>query len=185
MFSTAQCKSIGLILDLSIRQMNGRRIVDVVKKQISQWIRQTLEDSEDYFYLYHPEITVPTISRGESLACVNNFNTEGWLFDLVTAVAQTFCVVHDQDADAHKAFLLISDRMQNSNSLRTLKAMQAKYQTDCRFLLCGIGKQYNKSVLNEYASVPNVVVKHLVGPEDLASGLSEFWSKLLEAHGEA
>lgn len=157
MYDTTQCKAIALVFDVSLRHLDGHRILDVVKKQVMIWLRNTLEDSEDYFYFYHPYLSEPTIHRGEAIAAVGNYNTDGWLTDLRGALSQSFWVLAAQDPDAHKHFVFVTDRLQNTDPLKKLFALEKKEQTDSQFILAGIGQHYQKKILDEFANVATIV----------------------------
>jgi hypothetical protein len=174
MFVTARSKAIGLVFDVSLRHLEDRRIIDVVKKQSAEWIGKTLEDSEDAFYLYHPEVVQPTWRRGESMSSIANYSTEGWLGDLQTALVQTFWVIAGQDLDAYRCLILITDRIQDLAPIRKLSLLERREQTNIEFILIGIGKYYQKRVLDG-ASVllPSAKIIHLSSPTEIAACLAE------------
>lgn len=175
MFITAQPKAIGVVFDLSLRHLAGRRIIDTTKKQIMEWMRDGLEELEDCFYLYHPEIIEPTRLRGESIASVGNYVTEGWLVNLRIALAQTFWVLAAQDVDAQKYLILITDRIQDVAPIKKLLLLERREKTEMQLVIVGIGQYYHKHILSDLPAI----VTHLDNPSEL----SKFLFSLGEHHG--
>ena len=172
MFVTAHNKAIGLVLDISLRHLEGQRIVDVVKRQMTEWMRKNFEESEDCFYLYHPQSVEPTRRRGESIAQVANYVTEGWLQNLRTALIQTFWVLVAQDPDAQKHLLFITDRVQDEAPFRKLFLLEQREKTEMQFVLLGIGQYYQRHVLDGFTDLPQVKVAHLKSPSEIVAALS-------------
>lgn len=164
---TAECKAIGLVFDISLRQLDGRRVVDQAKQQMASWLELTLEESEDFFYLYHPDIVEPTVKKGQSLSWLASYSTEGWLHDLRTALAQTYWVLAAQDMDARKGLIFITDRLQDSAPIDRLFLLERRERTGMRFVFVGIGQYYRKAVLDSFANQPTTTVGHLDAPTDL------------------
>lgn len=171
MFITARNKAIGLVFDISLRKSDGRRIVDQVKKQMAEWLQETLEESEDYFYLYHPHLIEPCTNKGSSLSWVAGYTTNGLLGNLRAELMQTYWVISAQDVDAKKSLIFITDRLQSGSEISRLLDIGKRADTDIRFIVIGIGKYYKKSVLDGLSGFPNVVVGNLDKPTELVEFL--------------
>jgi hypothetical protein len=128
------------VFDLSLRHTEqGKRVLDVVKKEMVEYVRRLLE-GEDLFYLYHPQIFEPTENVGQMVSCIDNYETDGWVFDLGYALKQAFFIVAAEDEDMEKTIILITDRLQDTSPITKLLRLERRDQTGCRFVVVSIGQ---------------------------------------------
>ncbi|MHA2428249.1 MAG: hypothetical protein ACXADB_09525 [Candidatus Hermodarchaeia archaeon] len=139
-------KLVGVVLDLSLRHIGGHRIIDTVKKQLVDFVRQYL-GGEDLLYLYHPFVFEPAETIGPIVSSIGNYETDGWVFDLNAALIQTYYILAAEDIDFDKTYLLITDRIQDSAAIDKLFRLEDRDETESRFILVGIGNQYERQVL--------------------------------------
>jgi len=162
---------IGLVLDLSLRHTpKGERIIDVVKRQMVQYVRETIE-GEDLFYLYHPHLLEPTENVGQIVSCIDNYETDGWAFDLESALKVAFYVVSAEDEDMEKKIILITDRLQTPQPVNKLLMLERRDQTGCQIVVVGVGNSYNRTALEAIGGSVRLI--HMDVPVDLCKQLKE------------
>lgn len=172
-------KCVGLIFDVSIRHdINGKRIIDILKKQTIDIIRELLIDGEDYFYLYHPEIQESVLSHAESVCAIGNYNTDGWEFNVNYALRHTLYVLMSDDMTFKKYLILITDRLCDKNAIEKAIFLDKKENIDCHFFVVGIGEFFQKNLFEKTIDLKNVTLIHLNSALDLKSDLFK------EKHGE-
>jgi hypothetical protein len=165
--STTDGRIVGVVLDVSLRHHGGQRVLDSLKTGLVG-IAQGIMQGDDLFYLYHPQIIEPVDDIGVAVGAIGNYETDGWLTDLRHALEQTFYVMAAEDADLEKAFIYITDRTQDNRDLKKLMRTEERDQTDCRFILVGVGQYYKIEALEELAS-ESVSYFHIDDPRDLKS----------------
>lgn len=147
-FDTWHSKVLGVVLDLSLQHAaDGRRILDHVKNAMASYIR-TEFDNDDIVYVYHPEVIEPTIFIGTQVASIQNYETDGWNFDLNFALKQTLYILA-VETNLDKIFLYFTDRMKNASVFKRLLALDKKEDVGCRFVIVGIGNHYNRKDIEE------------------------------------
>lgn len=162
---------LGLALDISLVHIpEGNRVLDVVKKQLIDFTRETME-GEDIFYLYHPELIDPVYDIGKIVSAIGNYETDGWLFDLRYALKLTYYVVAAQDDDAQKMVMFITNRAKDEIATKKLLMLEDRDQSGCQFVFVGIGNSYDRSVLDIVHD--QVTYFHLDQPSDLSDTLLE------------
>ncbi len=165
----SQGRILGIVLDVSLRHHEGRRILDSVKECLVNFVRETLQ-AEDIFYLYHPEIIETVEDVGVIVSAIGNYETDGWLIDLRHALEQTSYVMAAEDEDYERIFLYVTDRVQKNNDLKRILSFEKRDQTGCGFLFIGIGNQYNRDILSLLEEENECVTySHLDDPRDLYS----------------
>ena len=168
-YRTNEGRILGVVLDVSIRPgPTGTRIIDTVKKQLIDFLRETM-DGEDLFYLYHRDIIEPTMTIGSMVGNVGNYETEGWKMDLTNALLQTYFVVAIEDEDYEKAILLVTDRLSDSQSMEKIFKLEDKDEIGCKYLLVGIGDHCQS--FNDYKNRSDVTCLHVDDPKDLKNAL--------------
>ena len=166
-YSTTDGRIVGVVLDVSLRHSGDRRVLDSVKSGLVEMAQEIMQ-GDDLFYLYHPEIVESVDDVGVAVCAIGNYETDGWLIDLRHALQQTFYVMAAEDVDLEKTFVYITDRSQDNKDLKKLLMLEKRDQTDCRFILIGIGQYYNKESLEELTS-ESVSYFHIDDPKDLKS----------------
>lgn len=170
-FTVSQGKILGLVLDISLRHKDNKRILDVVKENLINFVRETMQ-SEDVFYLYHPEVIETVEDLGAMVSAINNYETDGYLINLRHALEQTNYVMLAEYDDQETIFLYITDRVQKNNDLKRVLLLEQRNKTGCKFFFVGIGSQYKKEILSDLDKEnENVTYFHLDKPQDLYSNL--------------
>jgi len=159
-----------LTLDVSLAHIEGQRRLSVVKEQLIDFVRNTME-GEDLFYLYHPEIIEPVYDVGKIVSHIGNYETNGWKFDLRQALKLAYYVMAAQDEDAEKMLLFVTDRIIDRIAIKKLLLVEEREQTDCRFVFVGIGTRYDKLALQ--LTHDQVTYIHLDSASDLNATLLE------------
>lgn len=152
-------KNIALVLHLSTRDHEGKRIVDDVRKSLVRFMRTT--ESEDGFYLYHPQLLDSVYNSGEKTAVLGNYETDGFKFDLGFALKQSLYVA--ARGDEEKVLILVTDSFLASDlmSLKKVMVLNRKEALDCKVLVVGVGEKYDKAQLTEYAAqTPELAYLH-------------------------
>jgi len=135
-------KVIGIVLDCSLRhEADGKRLVDNVKKSLIEFVK-TLENGLDSFYLYHPELYELTDHRGEQVCSIGNYQTDGRLFNVETALKQTLAVLCLEE-DADKYLFLITDR--SFHNMNKIRKIADKTHIEAEICLIFIGKDIETS----------------------------------------
>jgi hypothetical protein len=167
-YVTNIARVLGTTLDVSLMHTNGRRTLDVVKKELVDFVREVM-DGEDLFYLYHPDLVDPVYDVGKMVSAIGNYETDGWVFDLRYALKLTYYVIAGEDEDAEKMLLFITDRAQDEVAIDKILTLKKREDSDCRFVFVGIGRHYCKDLLNR----SEVTYIHLDDPADLNQILLE------------
>lgn len=128
------------MLDLSLgRTPDGKkRVIDVVLKQLIEFVRETMEE-EDLLYVYEPESLGVHETRGNQISAIANFETDGYKIDLPYALKQTLYIIAAEDAK--RSICLITDRTspEQVSAIKKASKLNDKDDWDCRFLVIGIG----------------------------------------------
>jgi hypothetical protein len=166
-FDTWNSKVLGLVFDLSLRHAeDGKRIVDHVKKAFVEYLRESFDD-DDILYLFHPDIWDPVDTRGEQIAAIANFDTDGWKYDLGYALRQTLYILGNEDDDFRKILVLVTDQLDSDTALRQVATLNKNEMIDCELVVLGIGDRYNHDlVIDPWTHI-------LSSPVNLSSALKE------------
>jgi hypothetical protein len=173
-------KNIGLVLHLSSREHEGRRVVDEVRKSLVRFVCKT--ESEDGFYLYHPQLLDSVYSQGEKTAALGNFETDGFNFDLGFALKQTLYVAARGDSYVDKALILITDSFLSNDliSLKKVILLNDKEDLECKILVIGVGNKYDKTKLAEYAAQTSSLVYFHSNPGEVDVVLKKWFDQFSE-----
>lgn len=139
-----QPKVIGLILDLSLRTINGRRIVDVVKKQLGAVLR-AFNEEDTVLYLYHPDAIDTLGETGEQVGAIGNFETDGYMMDIPFALKQTCYIVAAQNSESGKHVFWVTDRFDASKT-ETIQRTFRMCRLDNNITVIGIGDHHQKEL---------------------------------------
>jgi hypothetical protein len=155
--------TVGLVLQLSSREHEGRRIVDEVCNDLVRFVCST--EDQDGFYLYHPQCLDIAYSRGVKTAALGNYETDGFKFDLGFAMKQTLYVTANSfDPDVHKIVLLVTDSFLSTDlpSVKKVVVLNEKEDLGCKVLVIGVGDKYDKAKLTEFAAkTPSMAYLHI------------------------
>lgn len=157
---------------MSIRHTgDGRRIIDVLKKQTINLIRELFVDDVDELYLYSPQSSSPVTLHGDQVSKIGNYDTDGWKFDLGEALKKTINVLSSCDPIHRKYIILISDRIADANRIESSMRYSNKEWLDANFILIGIGGKYVKSAFECLSAKQQVTYFHVDHPNELNSNL--------------
>lgn len=144
--------AFGVVLDLSLaHEVDGKRRLDNVKKQLVQFIREAVADVEDSLYLYHADLVDTMIKNGDQVSAVSNYETDGWKFNISNALKQTLYVIAAEDDDYRKILILVTDRIDNTTPLKKAMRLNEVNGYEVKFLVVGIGGRYNKDEVGQLA----------------------------------
>lgn len=134
-YETWNSKVLGVVIDTSLRHIDGKRFLDHIKENLIQYLRDVF-DEDDVFYLFHPEILETTDHRGEAVAAVSNFETDGWTFRLNYALQQTLYVLDAEDGKRN--LLIFTDRF-NAVPIERLALIKQREEIDCEICVFCLG----------------------------------------------
>ncbi len=155
-------KAVGIVLDISLRHdVDKKRIIDEVKQSLIALVMTYFEDDVDTLYLYHPDVIDPVDKHGLQCYVINSYTTDGWSFNLTTALKQTLYTLALQDFDIRKYVLLITDRINNVQPIRTIENLNKKDMIDANIIIVGIGDVYNKEAIAELLTEICITYIHL------------------------
>lgn len=176
-------KSIAVLLDVSTARFADKRMIDIVKKQLIEFVRSL--DAEDLFYLYVPESIEMTDVRGEQVASIGNYDTNGYsLQNLNFAVKQTYYILAAQDDDSLRSFIIITDRYDSASHdvhLKKLALLNGNFEIlsePCDLVCIGIGKNYSIDDLREVCK-DRMTVLELESPTQLNAKLRSYFEETL------
>lgn len=162
-------KCVGIVLDVSLNHTpGGRRILDVVKNQLREFIRNNLINGGDVFYLYHPQLVETLRSRGDQVCAVANYETNGNKMDVEFALKQTLYVLAAEDEDLDKTVILISDRIgpEYSRYLKKFHRLNEVDEIECELFVIRVGR-------HELLDFPGVT-KEIDAPEEIRGVIEEY-----------
>ena len=134
-YETWNSKVLGVVIDTSLRHIDGKRFLDHIKENLIQYLRDDFDD-DDVFYLFHPEIVEAMDRKGEAVASVSNFETDGWSFRLNYALQQTLYVLEAEEGQ--RRLVLFTDRF-NSIPIERLALLKEREEIDCEIFVFCVG----------------------------------------------
>lgn len=118
-------KAVGIVLDISLRHdENDRRIADVVKDQLVQFVKTF--DDDDYFYVFHDESLKTFYRRGQQIYTISKYQPSDTGIDLMFALKQTLYILAAEDEDYDRFLYWITDRPINDSYLKKIKNVNEK-----------------------------------------------------------
>lgn len=137
---------IGLVLDISLRTVAGKKILESVRKEMISCVNN-LED--DGFYLHQIDSKV-LYTRGCQVAVLGNYETDGFRKDLIYAFRETLFVIKSEDADFEKMVLLISDRLTEADipAIKKMLALNKKNDNFCQLVVIGLTSECSQLSLD-------------------------------------
>ncbi len=138
-----ESKVLGIVIDCSLKHVDGARAIDSVKKQLIQFV-QKYDNGENLFYLYNPNLTEILNQRGLFISVVGNYETDGVEFNLSDPLKQTFFIIEKHYGI--KKLVLITDRLGESNlySVQKIKNIIARYNPEVEFIVIGLGQNVSE-----------------------------------------
>lgn len=177
-------RSIAVLLDVAPFAFNGKRSVDIVKKQLIQFVRRF--DEEDLFYLYNPGDSSPLDNLGDRVGVIGNYDTDGYkIQDLTSAMKQTYYILAAQDEDSHRTICYITNRF-SDKEVSSLKKMLnldrslGHFDEPCNILILGIGIQPNNKETLIGLCKDKADVVFISDPNDLNQELQSYFDELEE-----
>jgi hypothetical protein len=169
-------KVLGVILDLSLRhEKDGRRIIDVVKRDLVNYVKNALEDGDDMFYLYHPKLDEVVYNIGDAISAIGNYETDGWQFNVNYAFKQTLYVLEAQDPSYKRIIFFITDRLTDMKVLEKAFFINDKDIINCELIVIAIGDHCNCKEIEEIVSINEGKLIRIKEAKGLADQLSQIW----------
>lgn len=167
-------KAVGIIIDVSLRHdTKGNRLIDCVKESLIELVTNSFENNIDVLYLYHPDVVDPVDKHGEQRAIINNYQSDGWAFNIDLALRQTLYAIALQDFDMKRYLVLITDRINNIQPLETILKLNNKDRVDARVIVIGIGDFYAETNLLSLRNDPAFLHIHLDHPSEISIRLDK------------
>lgn len=179
-------RSIGVLLDIAPFEFNGKRVVDVVKKQLVEFVRTF--DEEDVFYLYNPAEIDVLDNRGEQIHAVGNYDTDGYkIQNLEFALKQSYYVLANQDEDSNRTLCFITNRFSKKDVAPLKKVCKVSatlgvLEEPVSILVVAIGNKCNIDLLEKLlddidCGATSITISDL---NDLKQDLEEYFDKIDE-----
>lgn len=141
-------KTVGIVFDISLRHdSNGNRLLDEVKKSIVDLINKTFENGIDMLYLYHPELVEVLEKQGDQTSAINNYDTDGFKFNLENALKQTIYLISNNCFDSRRYLILLTDRILNTRPIEKLILINKKDFLNVNLIVVSIGNFCNKDIV--------------------------------------
>lgn len=137
---------LGIILDVSNKQIKDKRLIDYIKSDLIKLIKKS--DADEEYYIYNPNsFDIHYYNKGKQIAEVANFEPYNINVDL--AIKQTLYILANEDYPK-KVVLYISDRFNANNEGRIDRIFKINESNRfyCDFLFLEIEKFSN--LQNEY-----------------------------------
>jgi len=172
-------KSIAVLLDVAPYDFNGKRSVDVVKKQLVKFVQMAL-DEEDLFYLYSPAEVEMLDHQGDQIGSIGNYDTDGYkIQDLSLAFKQTYYIAAAQDEDSRRAVCYITNRFSKKDSFSLKKLFSLSrtlndLEEPCEILVVAIGDKVDKALLTTMCE-EQASLMWLSDPNDLNKELQSYF----------
>jgi hypothetical protein len=169
---TEEGKAVGVLLDISLRhESTGARVLDLVKEQLVEVVKNHFDDGLDVLYLYHPDLVDPVNRHGEQTHHISNYDTDGWLFNMNFALKQTLYALGMQECDLRRYLVLITDRMFDIRPLELVIQLNDKDMLDAQLILVGIGDHYDQPAFAALAKEGKAIHIHLNSASELIQQL--------------
>lgn len=176
-------KSIAVLLDIAPFLFKGKRSVDIVKKQLIQFVKKL--DEEDLFYLYNPGDLYPLDNLGDRVGVIGNYDTDGYsMSDLTTGIKQTYYILAQQDEDSQRTICYITNRFSNKETISLKKLLNLSRTLGdliepCNILIFAIGENCDKELLTDICKEKANIV-FCSDPNDLNQNLQLYFDNLEE-----
>lgn len=165
-------KVVGFVFDLSLRHDSiGNRLIDEVKNNVVSLIMETFENNVDMMYLYHPKIFELVSNQGDQTSSINNYDSDGYKFNLEIALKQTMYLLHGQYFDIRKYLIFITDRVVDSYPIEKFFLINKKYLLGVHLIIVGIGEFYDKSMIEKLVIGQDATHIHINHPSELLKRL--------------
>jgi len=154
-------EALGIVLDLSLRQKNSIRLLDLVKKELVASLRE-FDNGDNVFYLYSPHLIDTIRDRGLITSAIANYDTDGFPFDLSVALKQSVFILASQHG--RKNLVLITDRAQNMYHINKVLSIIQTNQFDVCLHVIGMGENYHKGladIVNDNYRFKSVSVENI------------------------
>ena len=115
---------LGIIIDFSLDHSSlykDTRLIDLVKKDVIQFIRKIDSDNECYFY-NESNFEIHFNDRGAQVAQIANYDPV--YIDIEKAIKQTLFILENQDDSFDKKILYLTNRLNNNNIKRIYRIEQ-------------------------------------------------------------
>lgn len=145
MFEMFSPKIVSFILDMDFRTLNNGKshLANVIPHLIENVVKL---NEEDIIYVYVPTGDLclnETI--GEAISVLSGYKEHD--FDLSTAIKETIFLLGEYGT-MPKSIFVLTNRYKTSQEFRVKKALLHAAENNCHFYFYGIGRHYNKSLLN-------------------------------------
>lgn len=166
-----QPNTVSLLLDLSLQRFGNKRLLDIVKKSLIEFVRNFGDD--DVFYLYLPDAVDTQLNRGQRVAAIANYETDGLRFDLISALKQTLYIAAAGDPDGQRTMVMLTDRLNEAGitALSRVVMINERDSFDLNVVVIGIGSNYDQKALG-VLQFPGVKVFHTDEPSQIHKLLS-------------
>jgi hypothetical protein len=178
-----QPNTIGMLLDISPQRYEKRPLLEYVKKSLIKLVRDFEDD--DVFYLYTPDAIDTYLRRGQRVAALANYATDGYKFDLVMAVKQTLFVVAAGDPDGDRMVVIVTDRLNAEQIVALEKAFMINERDGfgLKYIVVGLGENYDRALVSKTCLEAGAVFIHLDDPNLISQSLS-FVKQEFHVHSE-
>ena len=149
-----QFKNVCVVLDVSLRHTEeGSRLLDVVKSQLVEFIREEMVNGEDSFYLYHPAIVELLYYRGDQVGAVGNYESDGSRSNINLSLKQCLYVAAAESEGYDRHVFLISDRLQAKDrvAIERFHSLNERDYLECNLFVVGVGDRYSLDLPFEHA----------------------------------
>ena len=128
-------KALGIVIDMSLKHADGRRLVEHVKNALRDYLRAEMNDG-DIVYVYHPLVTESVYTVGEAVSCVQNFEADWRAIDKFAA-KQAWYVLMQEDFEVPKKIIYVTDRLTSLEKLRSLTLLNKDQYCEINVLTIG------------------------------------------------
>lgn len=173
-------KIIGLVLNLSLRNVNGRRFADTVKKELVDF-STTLED-EDQLYLstkdtpqYRKEDIVEL--NGKRVATIGNWQPQEIAPKLNIELQKALhAVTKHGDIDGEWYLCFITDRYRQNDNSHLSHVLEKNNQIwgEAKMLVITLGEHYDFKEFKEVCGRHNCRYHHMIEPTGIKNILTEW-----------
>jgi hypothetical protein len=165
----AEGKAVSLVIDVSLRHDDiGVRLINTIKKQLTELVCSSFEEGVDALYLYHPSLIETLHHHGDQISAIGNYETDGWKFNVEIALKQALYVIASEDDDLKKYLVLITDRLDSRSPIDKALFINKKDRIDCHLVVVGIGDRYNKKLIEQALQDTGATHIHLPHPSQLS-----------------
>lgn len=173
MYNTA----LSIVLDVSSKNYKGKKSIDIVKKQIIDYLRSI--DDENLIYIYDEKNESMTNNKGEQVGMIANYEPSERI-NLFKGLKKSYDLLSKQDQNLNRILLYITNRFTDKDKVALKKALRFNlsksfYEETCQLLVIGLDNCGFDSLLSVCDNKVDLMLIHEI--DAIRQNLEEYFKE--------